>query len=318
METRRLGLAGPTVSAIGLGCFGMSGAYNPVSEDESLATIRLALDLGCTFFDTADVYDRNEQLLGRALGRRRAEAVIATKFGSTPAGPNGRPDYVSSSCDESLRRLGSDYVDLYYLHRVDPSTPIEETVAAMADLVTKGKVRYLGLSEAGPETIHRAHAVHPLAAVQSEYSLLSRDVEVGVLPTVRELGIGFVAASPLGRGLLTGAIKSSADLRPEDSRHQIPRFSGENLTENLSIADDVVRTAVRADCTATQLALAWLLGQPGAIVPIPGASRGSHLRENLMAAMLCLSKDEVERVSELIPAGHGDRLTPEGMTRINR
>lgn len=291
METRQLGAHGPIVSRIGLGCMGMSDFYGAANDTQSIAVIHRALDLGVTLLDTADMYGvgRNEELVGRAIRDRREAVVLATKFGNVRApdgtflGINGRPEYVKEACDASLKRLGVDVIDLYYQHRVDPQTPIEDTVGAMADLVREGKVRYLGLSEAAPATIRRAHAVHPISALQTEYSLWSRDPEDELLPLCAELGIGFVAYSPLGRGFLTGAIRSIDDLAPDDWRRQNPRFQGENFRRNLELVDAVREIAADKGCTAAQLALAWVLAREDGVVPIPGtaehhASRGERAR----------------------------------------
>jgi aryl-alcohol dehydrogenase-like predicted oxidoreductase len=307
-----------TVSTEGLGCMGMSEFYGTTDEAEAIATIRQALDLGVTLLDTADVYGphTNEQLVGKAVADRRDEVVLATKFGivrdpENPAarGVNGRPDYVLRSCDASLRRLGLDHIDLYYQHRVDPAVPIEETVGAMATLVDAGKVRFLGLSEAGPETIRRAHDVHPITAVQTEYSLWSRDVEDEILPTLRELGIGLVAYSPLGRGFLTGQITSPDDLAPDDFRRTSPRFMGENFARNLRLVDRIKEIAAEQNCTPGQLALAWVLSQGDDIVPIPGTKRRRYLEENVEATELTLSQEDLARIDEVAPVGAaaGDR-----------
>ena len=300
MKTRKLGSQGLEVSALGLGCMGMSDFYAGRDEAESIATINLALDRGVTFLDTADMYGvgANEELVGRVVRERREWVVVATKFGIVPGsdgsmrGTNGRPDYVREACDASLRRSGLDVIDLYYQHRVDPDVPIEETVGAMAALVTAGKVKYLGLSEAAPDTIRRAHAVHPITALQTEYSLWTRDAEVEILPTCRELGIGFVPYSPLGRGFLTGQLKSPADLAPDDSRRNHPRFQGEAFQRNLDLVAVIGNMAADKGCTPAQLALAWVMGQSEGIVPIPGTKRRTYLEDNLGALDVAL--DEVE------------------------
>ena len=316
MKTRRLGTQGLEVGAIGLGCMGMSDFYGPRDEAESVATIHRALDLGVTMLDTADVYGphANEELVGRALrGRRREAVVVATKFGivrgidPTARGVNGRPDYVLSSCDASLKRLGLDTIDLYYQHRVDPEIPIEETVGAMAELVRAGKVRYLGLSEASPATIRRAHAVHPVSALQSEYSLFTRDHEAGSLAACRELGIGFVAYSPLGRGLLTGRFRTPADLAADDWRHSSSRFQAGNIEANLGLARPVLEMAAAKGCNASQLALAWVLAK--GVVAIPGTKRRKYLEENLAALDVTLTAEEIARLDARFPVGaaRGDR-----------
>ncbi len=321
MDQRTLGSQGLTVSAQGLGCMGMSEFYGTTDEAEAIATIHRALELGVTLVDTADIYGphTNEQLVGAAIADRRDEVVLATKFGivrdpENPAarGVNGRPDYVMRSCDASLRRLQADHIDLYYQHRVDPDVPIEETVGAMAELVDAGKVRFLGLSEAGPETIRRAHGVHPISAVQTEYSLWSREVEDEVLPTLRELGIGLVAYSPLGRGFLTGQITSPEDLAADDFRRHSPRFMGENFTRNLELVERIKEIASEQDCTPAQLALAWVMSQsrpPGDVVPIPGTKRRRYLEENIEATEITLSQEDLARIDELAPVGvaAGDR-----------
>jgi aryl-alcohol dehydrogenase-like predicted oxidoreductase len=326
MEMRRLGRSGLTVSALGLGCMGMSEFYGARDESESVATIHGALDLGITFFDTADVYGpyTNEELVGRALKSRRDQAVIATKFGIVrdPAQPhargvNGRPEYVRSSCEASLRRLGVETIDLYYQHRVDPNTPIEDTVGAMADLVKEGKIRFIGLSEAGAETLRRACAIHPVAALQTEYSLWSRDPEDQILPTCRELGVGFVAYSPLGRGFLAGKIKQFADLAADDYRRNSPRFQGENFARNLDLLQRINEMAAQKGCTSSQLALAWALHRGQDIVPIPGTKRRQYLEENLAALQLKLSADDLQRIEKTAPKGavSGARY-PEHMMQL--
>ena len=326
MQKRRLGNEGLEVSAQGLGCMGMSEFYGSADEGEAIATIQRALDLGVTFLDTADMYGpfTNEKLVGRAIAGRRDEVVLATKFGNQRGedgsflGINGKPDYVRAACDASLERLGVDHIDLYYQHRVDKTVPIEETVGAMAELVEQGKVRHLGLSEASPETIRRAHAVHPISALQTEYSLWTRDPEDTVLPTVRELGIGFVAYSPLGRGFLSGAITKPDDLAEDDFRRRNPRFQGANFDKNLELVERVREIAAERDVTPGQLALAWLLAQGEDIVPIPGTKRREYLEENAAAAEIELSADELERIDEAAPAGvtAGDRY-PD-MSSIDR
>src|SRR5438552_3531733 len=326
MKQRKLGRGGPIVSAIGLGCMGISDLYGGRDEEESLATIHRALELGVSFFDTADMYGphTNEQLLGRALRGHREQVVIATKFGivrdpDKPAfrGVSGKPAYVRKACEGSLRRLGIDCIDLYYQHRVDPETPIEETVGAMAELVRAGKVRYLGLSEAGPDTIRRAHAVHPITALQSEYSLWTRDPEEEVLGVCRELGIGFVPYSPLGRGFLTGQIKSFEDLAEDDYRRTAPRFQGENFQRNLDLVNQVKEIAREKRCTPAQLALAWVLAQGEDIVPIPGTKRRKYLRENVDALDVLLNADDLERINEVAPknVAAGSRY-PEAMMKL--
>jgi aryl-alcohol dehydrogenase-like predicted oxidoreductase len=326
MQKRRLGTEGLEVSAQGLGCMGMSEFYGSSDEGEAIATILRALDLGVTFLDTADMYGpfTNEKLVGRAIAGRRDEVVLATKFGNQRGedgsflGINGKPDYVRAACDASLQRLGVEHIDLYYQHRVDKSVPIEETVGAMAELVEQGKVRYLGLSEASPETIRRAHAVHPISALQTEYSLWTRDPEDAVLPTVRELGIGFVAYSPLGRGFLSGAITKPEDLAEGDFRRNNPRFQGANFDKNLELVERVREIAAERDVTPGQMALAWLLHQGEDIVPIPGTKRREYLEENAAASDISLSAEELERIDEAAPAGGtaGDRY-PD-MSSIDR
>jgi aryl-alcohol dehydrogenase-like predicted oxidoreductase len=307
METRTL--AQLEVSAQGLGCMGMSEFYGTADEDEALRTIHRALELGVTFLDTADIYGpfTNEQLVGRAIAGRRDEVVLATKFGNVrrpngeSLGIDGSPDYVRKACDASLERLGVDEIDLYYQHRVDPETPIEETVGAMGELVEAGKVRHLGLSEAAPDTIRRAHAVHPITALQTEYSLWTRDPEDAILPTVRELGIGFVAYSPLGRGFLSGQIRSLDDLEDGDFRRHNPRFQGENLERNLRLVGRVEEIAAEKGVTPGQLALAWVMKQ--GVVPIPGTKRVAYLEENAAAADVALSDEDLRRIDEIAPAG---------------
>ncbi|UCF38771.1 MAG: aldo/keto reductase [Acidobacteriota bacterium] len=311
MEERRLGKNGPRISAIGLGCMSMSDFYGSRDEQESIRTIHRALELGVTFFDTADIYGpfTNERLVGKALGERRKEILLATKFGIVRdesgafLGINGRPEYVKSCCDASLKRLGTDHIDLYYQHRVDPKTPIEETIGAMADLVTEGKVRYLGLSEAAPGTVCLAASVHPIAALQTEYSLWSRDPEAALLPTTRDLGIAFVAYSPLGRGFLTGAIQSIDDLPQDDWRRSNPRFQGENFHKNLQLVEKLSELARAKGVTSVQLALAWVLGQGGDIIPIPGTRRRSYLEEDLGALSIELSESELGELDEICPVG---------------
>lgn len=330
MKTRQLGRSGLSVSEIGLGCMGMSEFYDPKSmnDAESIAVIHRSIDLGCTFLDTADMYGtgHNETLVGKAIKDRRDKVVLATKFGNV-RGPKGeflgvRGDaaYVKQCCDESLQRLGVSVIDLYYQHRVDPNVPIEETVGAMAELVKAGKVRYLGLSEAAAETIRRAAKVHPIAALQTEYSLWTRDPEEKILATVRELGIGFVAYSPLGRGFLTGQYKTFDDLPADDYRRNAPRFQGENFQKNLDIVAKIRQIAAEKRCTPSQLAIAWVLAQGNDIVPIPGTKRAKYLDENLAAAGVRLSADELRRIDAAFPMGTtaGQRYAERAMAAVNR
>lgn len=328
MQKRILGKDGLQVSALGLGCMGMSEFYGEHNDNESMRTIHRALDLGVTFFDTADMYGvgHNEELVGKAIRGRRDELVLATKFGNVRSedgsflGVNGQPEYVRNACEASLKRLNVDTIDLYYQHRVDPDTPIEETVGAMAELVKEGKVRYLGLSEAAPETIRRAQQVHPIAALQTEYSLWTRDVEEGILNTCRELGIGFVAYSPLGRGFLTGRIKSLSDLEEHDWRRNNPRFQGENLENNLKIVQSLEAIARDKGCSLPQLALAWLLHEGDDIVPIAGTKRIKYLEENLKALTVDLSDSDLQRIDEAAPRGftQGTRYPEPAMQAVNR
>jgi aryl-alcohol dehydrogenase-like predicted oxidoreductase len=311
MKTRQLGKSGLEVSALGLGCMGMSDFYGGRNEEEAVKTIHRALDLGVRLLDTADMYGvgKNEELVGRAIRGRRDEVVLATKFGNVRAedgrmlGINGRPEYVKSACEASLRRLGVDHIDLYYQHRVDRETPIEETIGAMADLVREGKVRYIGMSEASPETIRRAVAVHPVAALQTEYSLWSRDVEDEILPVCRELGIGFVPYSPLGRGFLTGQIRKFEDLEEDDFRRHSPRFQGENFQKNLDLVKRIEDIAAQKGCKPSQLALAWLLAQGEDIVPIPGTKRVSYLEENVQALEVEMTDEDLRAINEAAPKG---------------
>jgi aryl-alcohol dehydrogenase-like predicted oxidoreductase len=328
METRELGRSGLKVAAIGLGCMGMSEFYGPREEAESIATIHRALDLGVTLLDTADIYGpfTNEVLVGRAVRGRRESVVLATKFGIVrdPANPllrgvSGRPDYVRACCEASLKRLGVDAIDLYYQHRVDPKTPIEETMGAMSALVREGKVRFLGLSEAGPATLRRASAVHPIAALQTEYSLWSRDPEDGILAACRDLGIGFVAYSPLGRGFLTGQIARFEDLAADDWRRMSPRFQGENFQKNLDLVKRIREIAAEKGGSPAQLALAWVLAQGRDVVPIPGTKRRTFLEENLGAARLTLSAADLARIDQVAPKGaaHGQRYPEAAMGLVN-
>ena len=329
MNTRKLGSQGLVVSEQGLGCMGMSDFYKGGSEAESVATLHRALEAGITLFDTADMYGpfTNEELLGRALKGKRQGLQLATKFGiqrdpndPNKRGFNGRPEYVRACCEGSLRRLGVDHIDLYYQHRVDPSTPIEDTVGAMSELVREGKVRFLGLSEAGPDTIRRAHKVHPISALQTEYSLWTRDPEDGVLQTVRELGIGFVAYSPLGRGFLTGAYKTIEDFAADDYRRHSPRFQGENFARNLQLVEKVRELAAKKKATPSQLALAWLLAQGKDIVPIPGTKQRKYLDENVAASALTLTREDLAALDAIVPKGAaaGPRYPAAMMAAVNR
>ena len=328
MKTCALGRQGLVVSELGLGCMGMSDFYAGRDDAESMATLERALERGISFFDTADVYgpNTNEELVGRFLRGKRDRVVLATKFGNVRGangawrGVNGRPEYVRQSCDASLKRLGVDYIDLYYQHRVDATVPIEETIGAMADLVREGKVRYLGMSEAAAATIRRAHAVHPISALQTEYSLWTRDVEDAILPTLHELGIGFVPYSPLGRGFLTGRFRTIDDLPADDVRRSHPRFQGENFERNLKLVDRICDLAREKGCTASQLALAWVLAQGEDIVPIPGTKRRAYLEENIGALHLQLTADDLRRIDEAAPNGAtaGGRYPAQAMASLNR
>jgi aryl-alcohol dehydrogenase-like predicted oxidoreductase len=328
MKTRRLGRSGPTVSALGLGCMGMSQSYGVPDPSESIATLERALEIGINFFDTADIYGpyTNEELVGRFLRSRRDRVVLATKCGFVPGvdtGPNridGSPDHIRAACDASLGRLGVRTIDLYYLHRVDPRTPIEASVGAMAQLVKEGKVRYLGLSEVSPRTLRRAHAVHPITAVQSEYSLWTRDPEDGILPACRELGVGFVPFSPLGRGALSGRVRTLEGLPADDFRRAVPRFQKENLDQNLVGVDRLAAFAAQRGATPAQLALAWLLAQGPDIVPIPGTKRRSYLEENAAAVDLELSRSDLDRIEAAIPRSSvtGARYSPASFAMVDR
>jgi len=328
LKRRTLGSSGLTVSSIGLGCMSMSEFYGPASEAEAVATIHRAIELGADFLDTADIYGvgKNEELVGKAIRDRREKVILATKFGvmreadGSFIGVNGAPDYVKRCCEASLSRLGLDVIDLYYQHRVDPKTPIEETVGAMAELVAEGKVRYLGLSEASAETIRRAAKVHPIAALQTEYSLWTREIEGEILGTVRELGIGFVAYSPLGRGFLTGEIKSADDLSPGDWRRGVPRFSGDPLQRNLALVEEVEKLAKETGCTPAQLAIAFVLAQGEDIVPIPGTKRRKYLEENVAALEVTLTKNDLARIDalQLSQKVSGARYPDLSMANVNR
>lgn len=328
MQDRILGKSGLRVTAIGLGCMGMSEYYGKHDDTESISVIHRAIDLGVTFFDTADIYGNglNEELVGKALRGKRSQVVLATKFGNVRSssgeflGINGKPEYVRQACEASLKRLGVDVIDLYYQHRVDPQTPIEDTVGAMAELVREGKVKYLGLSEAAPSTIRRANIVHPITALQTEYSLWSREPEAEIFATCQELGIGFVAYSPLGRGFLAGRFQTVDDLEEGDWRRMNPRFKVEAFNKNLNIVRLVREMALEKNCTPAQVALAWVLAQRSDLVPIPGTKRIQYLEENIAAAGIQLTPDELERLSKAVPIGAaaGDRYPPAGMQAVNR
>lgn len=325
MQQRELGRSGLTVPAMGLGCMTMTAIYGPPDDDRSIATIHRAIELGANFIDTADMYGQgsNEELVGRALADRRDKAILATKFGNLrlpdgKSGVNGRPEYAQEACEKSLKRLGTDVIDLYYLHRVDPDTPIEETVGGMKRLVEQGKVRHIGLSEAGAQTIRRAHAVHPIAALQTEYSLWTRDVEAEILPTCRELGVGFVPYSPLGRGFLTATIHSFADLAEKDRRKDMPRYQDGNREENLKLLAPLEEIASRHGCTSAQVALAWILAQGNDIVPIPGTKRPERVDENIGALDVTLDEGDLARLDATFTPGAalGTRYPAGGMKRV--
>jgi aryl-alcohol dehydrogenase-like predicted oxidoreductase len=328
MKTRKLGNQGLVVSELGLGCMGMSEFYGARDDQESLETIHRALDLGVTMLDTADMYGpfTNERIVGKAIRDRRDQVIVATKFANMRSedgkflGVSGKPDYVRQACDASLQRLGVDVIDLYYQHRVDPTVAIEDTIGAMAELVQQGKVRYLGMSEAAPATIRRAHTVHPITALQTEYSLWSRDPEDEILATIRELGIGFVPYSPLGRGFLSGSITSPDDFAPDDFRRMSPRFQGENFVKNLQVVEQVKAIATQKNVTPSQLALAWLLAQGDDIVPIPGTRRQKNLEENIGATGISLTADELQQIEVVAPKGFtsGDRYPKTSMSTLNR